>query len=348
MDPLTHHVRALLAEKGHLFLGEDGPPRAVEVRPNSSARVASLAFPGGPRRLVVKPVAAEPAGLRRPEKLCSVHEAVRARSAALAGRTPRLLGIDPGHRLVVMEYVAGPTLLALLRRSLGPFRRGAAPCEPLLRQAASLLAQLHRLAAAEVGVPGAPSANGAYRADFEASWRDPLVRGLLPAGYADPQRLYDRLPPSFFGRAEDRLLLVDTQPKNMLVADGGAVYLIDLDYSAGNPAVGLAQFLVGLDRLGLRHVLTRPAARIAAWKRCVVAAYFEQAPAWVAEDLVYFYPQVLLQMIGQHAAARPWLRWYLAGYYGRRLRGFLTNLDRLPAGGAGRSPAELFSAPPAA
>ncbi len=345
MMPLTLQVRQLLAARGHVFLGQAAPPRAVDVRRNCTAVVASLAFADGRRRLVVKAVAAGDVGLGTPERLYAVHEAVRARSPALAERTPRFLGIDAERRLVVMEYVPGATLLARLRGHLRLFGSPAGPAEPPLRQAAGLLAELHRLPAADAGLADRPSPNGAFLPDFEASWNALAVRRLLPPRYHDPQRLFDHLPSAFAGRAEGRLLLVDTQPKNMLVDDAGRVYFIDLDYSAGNPAIGLAQFLVGLDRLGLRHPLARPGPQVAAWKRCFLDAYGAQAPPSVAEDLVFFYPWVLLQILRQHAAGHPWLRWYLSAHYGRRLREFLANLDRLPASDVARRPAALFADP---
>jgi hypothetical protein len=332
MSDLPGRAARLLRGRGHVWLGEPEPPRAVTLRPNQTAVVASLEFAGGVRHVVVKSIP-EHANIPCPEKLREVHDGLRARGARLAGGLPRFAGVGREERLLVMEFVDGRPLEDVLKASLrSPVRRDD-PGEVPLRETAALEAEMHRVCGADVGLAG-PYPNRSYLPGFEAAWKHPSVARVLPLGLRDARRLYDLLPPSFFDRAGDRVMAGDIQPKNVIVREGGGVCLIDLDYTAGNPAIGVAQFLVALDRLGTRCPLGPPLRRIASWKQQYLAAYLEGSPHSVAEDLSFFYPSLLVQHLLEHSASRPWLRRYLVAYYGRRLREFLRRLG----GDGGRSP----------
>jgi len=54
-----------------------------------------------------------------------------------------------------------------------------------------------------------------------------------------PGSFYDLLSPAFFERAAERLLLVDCQPKNIMLGESGKLTFMDIDYMSGNAALGV-------------------------------------------------------------------------------------------------------------
>lgn len=339
MRHLSRAIHRLLLGRGHEFFREPAPPRAVTVQPRGSVFLARLDFGHACYRAVVKRV---PPGAEVdcPERLSQIHERIRARGPLLAASNPQILGHDADTHCTVMTYFEGRPLLTLLRGALRwPLRRPAG-LVPALERAADVLAEIHRLPAADVGLCEPVRRNDYFLPDLEELWDRYL--GRRAARLPSPRGLVGRLSDSFPGRTGAALLPTDAQPKNVLVADSGAVCFIDLDYSCGNPMQGLARFLVSMDRAGLRYVLTAPSARLDAWKRAFAAAYLRRAPA-AGEDLVFFYPWALLRTVQRHDVARPWLRPLLTWYYGHCLERFLTNLARHSPEEARRAPAELFA-----
>ena len=92
------------------------------------------------------------------------------------------------------------------------------------------------------------------------------------------------LSPRFFDRVGTSLLLSDPQPKNVIVVNSDAIVLVDIDYRIGNPALGLAQFICGLDSMRLRHPSALSARAVADWQVQFLAAYFERSRPFHADD----------------------------------------------------------------
>ncbi len=137
--------------------------------------------------------------------------------------------------------------------------------------------------------------------------------------------------------------MTDFQPKNVLVAGNASICLIDIDYCAGCPALELAQFLVALTRMRLRHPHPTSARMLATWQQEFLTSYFKSASPDVAGDLVFFYPWILLSSLRMHLATRPFLRPFLAKFYGRRLYCFLTRLQRFSPKRCHKTWIELFT-----
>jgi serine/threonine protein kinase len=338
---MTRRVARLLSERGHLWLAEDEPPHSVKVRALGSVLVASLAFSHGSRAVVIKPMAPD-ASITGPGELHAVHERVRMQGEGLERSLPVFYGADPDRRWILMEYVPGATLLATLTGAMRSPDRGGAACTRLIAETARSLGALHRLGAADVGVTVAPRANRSYLADFEAAWTSPSVRRHLPPAFRDPGWLFDRLPASFFRRRDDRLLMCDVQPKNILVTGPGTPVFIDIDYGSGNPAIDLGQFLCGLDRLQFRHPFALPPALASAWKASFLDAYARQTDRESLGDIAFFYPYIMVISLQAHSARRFWFRPYLQRAYGRALQEFLANLRDIPVGWARHGSAALF------
>lgn len=336
MRSLAKKVGRLLSERGHLFLGEAEPPRSVAIRRECTAFMASLVFPRGTQRVVVKEVQSY-GRFDSLRDLIAFHNGLNSFCEGLDGRVPRFLGADVDDQLIVIECIDGVTLRRLVERALRPASPGVEACDNLLIQAAEALADLQRMPAAKVGLPCRPRKNSTFLPDFEASWGETRIARFLPGECRSPEKLYQDLPAAFFGRDDEHLLLSDTQPKNILVRHSdGAPCFIDIDYTGGNPAITVAHFLVSLDRLGLRASRAARLKRISAWKQSFLSAYCRRAAPSVSEDLAFFYPWCLLQNLKRHLNYRPLLGWYLGPYYGAQLREFLLNRRpcRLVAGAA--------------
>jgi hypothetical protein len=341
MQELIAQVRREFTARGHAFFAETAPPRRVAVRPYRTVLLVRAAFAGGNHQAVVKPLPASGPS-SRVERLVALHSRICALSPPFARSVPLILGHDAASRWIAMNYVEGTTLLKLLRRAACFAGWGEHRCEAALRQVGRALAALHRLDARAVGLDQPARANASYLPGFEALWHDPLLALHLPGDFASPARLYERLGESFPARPGRCVLLNDSQPKNVLVSCNGAVRLIDLDFETSSPALGVGHFLASLDRLGARYLPLLPASRVARWKCAFASAYLEQASPTAAADLLFFYPWALLQTFQRHRRHWPRLGRYLAWYYGRQLRRFLTRLERLPADLDAAAVAQLF------
>lgn len=102
---------------------------------------------------------------------------------------------------------------------------------------------------------------------------------------------------------------------------------MDLDYCLGNPALGLAQFLIGLGGLDMSCPWRRRQRHVRRCQRMFLHAYLRKADPAVGEDLLFFYPLKLCEVWERHVQARPAFRTYLTWHYGDRLRRFLTAMS---------------------
>lgn len=322
----TERIRQILVERGHFFLEEPRPPRSVRLRTNGRAIIASLTFYSGVRQIVAKLVPPN-AQINCPKRFFETHERLRAQDSVLARSLPRFYGFEPDCHCVLMEYVNGNVLQTELIRTIWHINPNRHPCMHYLREVGRTLQAFHRRPAAALGISTEPRINSGYLADFEKSWTTPLVRSHLFPEYRNPNWLCDRLSPAFFLRRGDRLMMADIQAKNVIARPSGEICFIDVEYICGNPAVELAQFLCGLDRLRLRYWFSLSAARQVAWKQCLLDAYFEKADPEAAGDMLFFYPFVLLRTMEDHLATHPRFRAYLCRFYINRLNRFLRNVE---------------------
>src|SRR5262249_22627532 len=154
----------------------------------------------------------------------------------------------------------------------------SATTRALFAEAAALLADVHRLPAAEV-LPSMPVRNQRSFVprflDLAASFAATFRR----AGFPRPEQLLERLSSGVFHRLGDRVLLVDARPKNLLVRPEGGLCFFDLDCQAAPPGIGLGAFVAAIDRFGSRYPGESAQARLAAWKRTFVRAYAVAAGA---------------------------------------------------------------------
>jgi hypothetical protein len=327
-------VRDYFAAGGHILVGQARPPERIAVRQIGTAYLATLRYGAQAIRAVVKPVAPD-SWLHDPTLLYHVHYRLQNADPLLRRVLNTMVAPIPERGWVVVEYVAGVSLRDALCHALRfPVYRDAQP-STLLAQTARALAALNRISAAQVRVPLAPQANLSYVETLERCWADRRVQPYLP-------RTWRAGPPANImgdsfrcrglgqGRLADRILPIDCQPKNILVPCRGEVRFIDQDYGVGNPALGLAFFLLTLDRLGLAHPLPYQRARIAAWKAVFLESYFQHAEPWIAEDLPFFYAWTLVRQVCDAAARRLLFRPYARWHYARCLREFLSACEARP------------------
>jgi len=327
MDRELHaDVLRFLTERGHHFLQQARPAQHVACQANGTAIVATLKFADGMKQVVVKRVA-HSAHVPDAELLWRIHHRIRRQHPILAKGTAEFFGFDRTRNLIVMEHVAGYNLGRVLHGALRSRGHEAMDYGRQLGRAAEVLAAFHQLPEGLVQPEHSPPrANRTFLPDFERLWSSPTIQWLLPRRFRTPERLLEKLPGDFFSRVAHRVVPDDAKPKNV-VASATRTCFVDPDYACGNPAMAVAQFLVGLDRdaTALPHWHGRSLIR--SWQRTFLRQYLESGPAEVAEELLFFYPWALLKLFEQHVAARPWSGWLFGWSYGVRLREFLDHVD---------------------
>jgi hypothetical protein len=235
-----------------------------------------------------------------------------------------------------MQYYPGQPLSDLIRGDAA-----GALLSRTVADAGRRLAQIHSVAAVDAGVSEAAPPNAQFVRTLQELWTWAGVRPWLAGRFRTPDAVYAHLGRAVHDRAPSQVLLIDSRPKNTLIGPDLNVRFIDLSFAAGNPAQGLAAFLVAIDRLLLRQPIPRFERRLRRCQARLVAAYSEVAPASAIEDLILFYPWVLLSMYRDHRANRPAFAPALAAFYAQRLKRFVRRLDE--GGDWMRAPDLLFN-----
>lgn len=161
-------------------------------------------------------------------------------------------------------------------------------------------------------------------------------------GFDTPASLFDRLEPGFFDRLGNQVALGDARPKNCIIRPDGTLCFIDLDWSVAPAPLGVGVFLVALDRKASTHPHSPARRRVAAWQRSFVETYASHSDRPVGDELTFFYPWALLQMLKQHSGTRPVFAPLLRWHYGRALDRFLGRLKSLSPEQVRQSPGALF------
>jgi len=320
----TEQVRQFLRERLAGRLGAAPADVVVDVQRRGTTFLATARAGGVVTRCAVCPrVIGDQT--RDAGELGWIHTRVRGRSEQLARALPMVLDVEPQRQWVVFEHLAGQPLLRVLQRGLRGWKGKATA--GLLRQTGQLLAQVNRPAATDLGLKQPATCNGDYARQMDLCVVDPRVRRWLPDDGPWQRALGRETGWDFEKRWGNRLLLVDCQPKNVLISPGGEPRFIDIDYATGNPALNLAHFVIALDRLSLRHPLPQQRRRIETWKAAFVQGYLQVGETWIGRDFACFYAWLLMRCLREHDRLHPWLGAYLRRTYGKRLRAYLLSLE---------------------
>lgn len=319
--PLTKRVLAALGRNGHRYVSEPSAPTSLRIERRGTAYIVELAFSTGTRRkVVVKELTSS--RFAEADRFLQVHDRVRCASPVLARVLPRCLGTDAENDLLVTEFLDG-VALPLALREVGP--RDDRPCPVHALEAVSeALRELHKIPAALVSFSHTPRQNASFVGPFESEWASsPLASHLRPE-YRKFGWLGLRLPSTFFSRVADQLVLVDAQPKNVIVGfDGVSVGLIDLAYEQGSAAMSVSGFLAGLGLLDIGRPFRQCHGVNSLYGRSFLAGYSSEPSAALTEEILFFYPWVIFQLLKSHVHRHPLLKWYLARVYGELLNEFL-------------------------
>ncbi|MFA5864846.1 MAG: hypothetical protein WC975_09175 [Phycisphaerae bacterium] len=296
---------------------------------------------GGKKTVVVKDISGN-THVKDPEQLLRIHTHITRQENSLAASLPKIFGIDRDRCLIRMEYIPGSTLETILKSKLKKSRDSDPNVTETFNGLAELFAAMTRLKPSEAGMPFTPWQNRNVLSTFEPLFTRWPLRHYLPLEINTLQKFYDKFNGQVFSRIIENLMLVDCQPKNILVAEGGSLRLIDMDYAVTNPALAVAHFLISLDRLGLTRPFNFVIAKIAAWQRCFLSAFFKHSEPDFIEDLAFFYPTTLLRVCNWHEKNRKWAAPYLRWYYGNRLKNYLIRLGNISFPADGKSLANLF------
>lgn len=324
--------------RGSQLAGRPHPPLTVRLEKNTSTHTAWLGFDDAEIRVAIKQLPRE-ASEGASRDLIRICRSVVAINGTLTDHLPRFLGRSPTGRYVAMEFIPGWNLERLLTSALR--RRASDPCSTrLLATSARVLAALHDIRSDQVGLPRSSRSIASFLDGMRHAASALQEWGLL-------DRAVDRLVGAASAAAEPilecagtSLLPTDAQPKNILVPSESRVCLIDLDFTGGPRGLGVAFFLVSLDRIALRSRGSRALEVVDAWKRAFVQSYLEASDPHVAREIDFFYPWMLVQVMSDHLRRRPLLSWPLAARYRWLLRAVsLRSSWPSPAGEPASAPA---------
>ena len=308
-----------LRTRGNQLLGRPHPPLTVRLEKNTSTHTAWLGFDDAEIRVAIKELHRDVSeGTSR--DLIRICRSVVAINGALTDHLPRFLGCSPTGRHVAMEFIPGWNLERLLMSAL----RRRAGCDPyptrVLAASARVLAALHDIRSDRVGLPRSSRSIASFLDGMRRTASSLQEWGLLDRAVERLVGAASAAAGPILECAGSSLLPTDAQPKNILVPSESRVCFIDLDFTSGPRGLGVAFFLVSLDRIALRSHGSRALEIVDAWKRAFAQSYLEASDPHVAREIDFFYPWMLVQVMSDHLRQRPLLSWPLAARYRWLLR----------------------------
>lgn len=277
--------------------------------------------------------------IKNSSTLISVNEKLRQRSPELFDALPWIQQAGPNYEWIAMEYIEGHTLDNFLASS------GSDPeqIDSIFETLGRIVANIHSIGAEEVGLPSTNKRNREYLSVFEDNWRDHTVNFLLPRGFKTSDQVLRVIDPKVWERTLNRVLMIDFQPKNVLVGKNSKISLIDPDFSVGNPAMATGFFLNGMNQSVFSHRNWASPKMIARYQHAFIRSYMEQMEPWLVDDLSFFYPWTILESSRMHALRSRFPRKMLEYLYTFFLRRYCQKLDSPKPGGSGSLGISTFS-----
>jgi aminoglycoside phosphotransferase (APT) family kinase protein len=192
---------------------------------------------------------------------------------ALAGTevpVPEVLTEDDGDPpLFVMSMVDGETFEPLFDPPAGPVNRAVAQ---RYRNAARTMADLHRLAPADLGLADEPVVDAAAEVDRWCATLETVDAALVPGWHDVRDALRTTVPPAM----GPRVVHGDFRLGNLLAVDARIAAVIDWEiWSLGDPRVDLGWFLVNAEP----STYSRPSPYVdAAPTRADLLSYYGEVP----------------------------------------------------------------------
>jgi len=264
--------------------------------------------------------------IQDPATLCYINNRLRDLSPALEQAMPGLEVFGPAERWLAMEYVEGSTLDSFIVSS----RSMPDKVTDVFHRLGKIVAELHSVSAGTVGLSESEKNNSVYKQTFEDGWGKYILKPFLPSGQKHTEDFYKYINKDVWKRQPSRVLMVDFQPKNVLVGDDGSISLIDPDFSVGNPAMATGFFLNGLNQLAFSHRNWVSREMIARCQRAFLKSYLETMDSWLSDDLVLFYPWTIVEASKMHALRSRFPAPILKLFYSYFLRRYLGRLSKMP------------------
>ena len=256
--------------------------------------------------------------------LCSINSRLRDLSPALKHALPCIEVFGPTESWLAMEYVDGCTLDSFITAS----RSSPDRISDVFYRLGKIVAELHSISAIHVGLPESEKCNSLYKQSFEESWPEYMLKPFLPSGQKHTDNLYKYINNEVWTRQPGRVLMIDFQPKNILVRDNGDISLIDPDFSSGNPALAIGFFLNALNQLSFSHRNWASFEIISRCQQAFLKSYLEKMGSWLADDLLFFYPWTIVETSKMHAMRSRFPTPILKLFYSYFLRRFLRRLNQ--------------------
>jgi hypothetical protein len=286
---------------------------------------ADLRFAESSTRLIIKQMPDKSRGTTG-RNICQIHDRISHYSKVLSVSTPAFYGYHEQAGCVAMEFIPGSTLLDVLESALS--RRSAIEYngDCLLERSAAVLAEFHRLTPACAGIDDATRSNASYVNAFLRLLNNPVMKSTLRSVRHHLLRAIESVDSSFLSRIDNRLLVRDSQPKNILVPEPGRVCFIDLDFISGPPAMNLALFVTAFDRLSTRYFSPQAKTKINLWKQAFISHYLRHSDcSGIVNDFHFFHLWALVMTMRRHVGGRKWLRAYLSRRYLQQIESVLEN-----------------------
>ncbi len=305
----------VIRRSGPALVGRSGVASDIIVVPRATAFECTFTVDGAAYTVILKRTAT--AG--DAERLARVCERLTARNPELDRWLPRVLGVRDDW--FALQFYPGRTLRDMIGRGVLDDVLTA-----VLARTGHGLARIHSIAGSDVDVTDCSPGNDEFMRTLRHLWAQTGLRPWLSGQFRTADAVIVRVPARVAARRPAQVLPFDSRPKNILVGSEGTVRFIDLWFAAGNPAHGLAAFLVAMDRMIFRRPTPGFERHVRRSQAAMIAAYAEIAPAAWIEDLVLYYPWVLLSMYRDHRRHRPVFTPLLAAFYTSRLKRFVRRL----------------------
>ncbi len=308
------------------------------LREHQSVVIADFINSDKTQRCVFKEAGKQQWKVRDTVTLCSINKRLRELSPTLKHALPGLEVFGPTESWLAMEYVDGKTLDSFITSS----RSMPDKITDVFHRLGKIVAELHSFSGADVGLPESKKFNHQYTQNLEDGWAQYILKPFLPSGLKHANDFYKYIDNEVWQRQPSRVLMVDFQPKNVLIGDDGSISLIDPDFSIGSPALGIGFFLNGLNQLAFSHRNWASHEMISFCQQAFLKSYLEKMDSWLSDDLVFFYPWTIVEASKMHALNSRFPAPILKFFYSYFLRRFLHRLCKTSASTTSLDDLSLF------
>jgi hypothetical protein len=314
------------------------PNETVTVIPHETVLLVDFISVNGKRRRVIKPPGPRWKS-RSVSEICRVNKLLRSSSPILNESLPYAEKVGPeGGGWLALDYVEGVSLDTFL----SSHATSSVAYSLVFKRLGKIAATLHAIPASRLDIPLVQQSVRDYKEPLEKGWDSFVIKSMLPFRMRTPTSLYRALAPSIWSQVRNQALMVDFQPKNVLVDECLKISLIDPDFASGNPAMNVSFFLNGLSQLAFGHRNWVSPQIVASCQKIFLESYLSEVTLQLDHELAFFFPWTIVETGRLHAARSRAPLGAARLLYTVLLRRYLKRLGKITRAESGPPSAEVF------